>query len=323
MINENINNDDVKIILNENNIIEEIKGISEKDIEKILKIYINDEHKKNKNELFNKEEFYFLIEIMSKLSDEEFIIFISYFNYMNINMLLILINNFIESDFDINESDEKNIINIISKTLNIYCNKDIFYYLYEKLSLFYRKRNNINIKKFEKAFKIWKLLYNIESYFQKIENNNNLFFFPINAKGKNNIIINIGEKIKNAEFAAGSDTYIISIYFKQSPLLNINKFIQDFSFIILEDSDGKEFRIKYKDIFVNNFSENNFIKFELIKNSCEILINNIPKHKKKAECDFNKIKKLELLNNFYGEISFFEIQKSFVFINLLFLFLTK
>ena len=314
MINENINNDDVKIILNENNIIEEIRGISEKDIEKILQIYINNEHKNNKNELFNKEEYDFLIEIMSKLSDEEFIIFISYFNYMNINMLLILINNFIESDFDINESDEKNIINIISKTLNIYCNKDIFYYLYEKLSLFYRKRNNINIKKFEKAFKIWKLLYNIESYFQKIENNNNLFFFPINAKGKNNIIINIGEKIKNAEFAAGSDTYIISIYFKQSPLLNINKFIQDFSFIILEDSDRKEFRIKYEDIFVNNFSEINSINFELIKNSCEIKINNIIKDKKKTECDFNKIKRLELLNNFYGEISLIEIQKSFVFI---------
>ncbi len=80
MINEN-NKDDVNNNLNENKIEEEIKKINDQEIKKIFQLYINDNKEKNEENIYNKKDFEFLIEIMNKLNDEEFIIFINYLNY--------------------------------------------------------------------------------------------------------------------------------------------------------------------------------------------------------------------------------------------------
>ena len=274
MINEN-NKDDVNDNLNENKIEEEIKIINDQEIEKIFQLYINDNKEKNEENIYNKKDFEFLIEIMNKLNDEEFIVFINYLSYIDKKILKLLINNYIELDFD-NEKLENIIINIISKTMNIYCNKDIFYYIYKKLSIFYRSNNNINLKNFEKLFKIWKILYNIESYFKNIENNNNLFFSCID-NNTNYITINFGEKIRNCK-KGGTDSYFITIDFIPSSLLDINKSIVNFSFIILYDDKEDNFEINSKHIFIDdnkikNFSKINSIRFELRFNSYKIHIN--------------------------------------------------
>ena len=313
MINEN-NKDDVNNNLNENKIEEEIKIINDQEIEKIFQLYINDNKEKNEENIYNKKDFEFLIEIMNKLNDEEFIIFINYLNYINKKIIELLINNYIELDFD-NEKLENIIINIISKTMNIYCNKDIFYYIYKKLSIFYRSNNNINLKNFEKLFKIWKILYNIESYFKNIENNNNLFFSCID-NNTNYITINFGEKIRNCK-KGGTDSYFITIDFIPSSLLDINKSIVNFSFIILYDDKEDNFEINSKHIFIDDnkiksFSKINSIRIELRFNSYKIHINNdITIDKKNIDFNFNYIRKLKLLNNFYGEISSIKIGKGY------------
>ena len=80
---------------------------------------------------------------------------------VDIAFLKILVNRFIEFDFD-DKNQEIKIIEIITKCINIYFNKNLFFYIYRKLSKFFRRNENFKdikyIHKFEKVFEIWKLL---------------------------------------------------------------------------------------------------------------------------------------------------------------------
>ena len=237
-------------------------------------------------------------------------------NYINIPLLKIIINNFLYFE------SENNILDIISKAINIYNNKDIFYFIYKKMSILFRKHNikntDINfIKQFEKIFEIWKLLYNIELLFPNFQNKN-LFFSKIKEDTKN-IIINIGDKIKKAKLRNETDSYFIIIDLVSSPFLNLNKLIDKFYFIKLFNDKGEEFGIKYEDIFnINNkfnISNVNNITIELMNSKCTITINNDKKKikiEKKTFFNFNSIRKFEILNNFFGEITSIIIDKFFI-----------
>jgi len=80
---------------------------------------------------------------------------------VDIAFLKILVNRFIEFDFD-DKNQEIKIIEIITKYININFNKNLFFYIYRKLSKFFRINENFKdikyIQKFEKVFEIWKLL---------------------------------------------------------------------------------------------------------------------------------------------------------------------
>ena len=235
-----MNNENIKLDIGNNlseNTIKEIRGIKSTDIDKIFHLCINDKFKKYKDELMNKNDYEYLIEILNKFNEEEFIIFMGYLNNINIILVKILINNYIELDFeDEKKEQEENILNVISKAISIYYNKEIFYYIYGKLSIIYRRKNSINLKKFEKLFKIWKLLYNIEPYFQNIQNNENLFFYCTDKV--NNIKIDFGKKVKNGAL----NSYFITINFIPSLLLNINKFVPNIAFMVIFDDHGKKFK---------------------------------------------------------------------------------
>ena len=116
---------------------------------------------KNKTKLLNKENYLYLIKIINKTSGQEFINFLSFFNKINIHIHKIIINGYIKYDVT---GHENNILDIISKTIDIYYNKDIFYFIYKKLSKIYRRHDLIKdfnfIKKINKLFTLWKMLYN-------------------------------------------------------------------------------------------------------------------------------------------------------------------
>ena len=298
------------------------KVLNNEDIEKIFFILINNNiYKNKKTNIDSQSDYEIIVNIFSKLNNEEFILLVNNLNNRNIPILKIIINGLINPDFSI-ENQEDIIIEIISKIINIYLNKDIFYFIYEQLSIIYRKHkviiNDINsIRNFEKIFNVWKLLYNIETFlnFQ----NQNLFFFKTDDMTKN-IVINFGKKIKIGGCNKGIDRYFIIINLIPSKLFYLNKYNKKFTFIKLYNMKECEFEIKYNDVFNNN-NENDFgkinninkIEFELLSSTYKIIINDeITIERKNINFDFNLISKLEILNNFIGEISSIEIKKYFL-----------
>ena len=313
-------------ILQKNRINEEnqnAKKISIEDID-IINKFVNNYNDADKKEKMNlQKEYKSLITIIKKLNDKELLIILHYLNQNNIPILEILITDFLESGIYI-ENQEDKIKEIIAKSINILFNKDIFYFVYEKLSYAFRKHRTIidknYIKNFEKIFVIWKLLYNIEIYnYHK----NNIIFYKTN-KDNNNIFINIGKVGKvgkdiKKETGHETDKYEILIKLESSSLMKLNKFNKNFRFLILYD-DKKEnnYEIKYDDVFSENnkidISKISEIKIVLMKNQVIITINNDEKNNriKKINFDIYTISKIELLNNFYGEISSIKILKSFI-----------
>ena len=298
-------------------------------MKKLLKIITKENiFNEDKSKILLLEDYEFLIEIFCLLNDQEIICFINYLNRINISFLKILINGFI--DFDCNKKEEI-ILDIISKVITDYFNKNIFYFIYGKLSYLYRKHeHNMNtIKQFEKLFNVWKLLYNLNkiplnnhneeistiSFFHKHSNNLNIEINFINKKAlfDSFLVFNEDEvhKIKDKK----DIRFYISIHFISSIILNLNKYIDNFIFLKLYDNMKNNMEIKFNDIFVDKYSDiNSFykiqkIKFELIDSTSTIYFNDSEKIQKNYNFKFNQISKMEILNNFLGEVSSIIIEK--------------
>ena len=124
---------------------------------------------------------------------------------------------------------------------------NIFYYIYKKLSKQFRRHYLIkdiqSIKKFEKIFNVWKLLYDssISLYEKDLINSLSFIFFPKiteENEEKNNIVVDITD---NNEL----ENIIISINFMSSPILNVNKIIDNFYFLKLYGEKNEIFELKY------------------------------------------------------------------------------
>jgi len=190
----------------------------------------------NSNKLNNKrtklkevEDYKYLYNIIRELSREEFVNFFRYLSALNYPILEILINGYLE--FSDNSISEKIILKIISDTIYIYFDRNIFYFVYKKLSKYFR-RNQIlkdikSIEKFEKIINIWKLLYNTSSELNlKDWNDSSFLFFPKLYEEKKYIEIEIDDQneIRNL---------IIEINFLCSPIFNLNNAEDNYSFIKL------------------------------------------------------------------------------------------
>ena len=287
------------------------------DEKKLFNLITNKTNKFNEKKTKLKEinDYLFLIRIINGLDDNEIINFFGYFNRINIPILKILINGYIEFEFE-----EQNLINkileIISKTINIYFNKNIFYFIYKKLSKYYRKQDLIkdikSIKKFDKLFNIWKLLYNYsnEIIYQNI-NDSSFSFFPFLEEEKKYIEIEIDDSNKIKEFT-------IKINFLPCPILNLNKINDKFTFIKLIDNKNETFELKYNDLnweILEPFSKIYQFKINFFVDKCykifinkEIKFSNI---KEDLNFDFSNVKKIEILNNFCGEISTIVFKKKY------------
>ena len=196
---------------------------------------------------------------------------------------------------------KKNILTILSKIIDYYFNKNIFDYVYKKLSKYFRKNNN-SIQKFEKIYEIWKLLYDIENIsLYNIKTSSNITFFNKKHTKSNNLEIIYKEKTKYKK-----NEFEIFLNFDNSPIHNLNKFNNDFYFLKLESKENHgEYIIKYKDIFNENnpysFSDISSIIICLEKSLITILINERT-IEIKTEFDFDSVTNIKILDYFYGQI---------------------
>ena len=280
---------------------------------KLNELLINQNlYNNHKTKVISKDDYDFIVQLIKQEEDTQLINLINYLDQINIQIIKILINGFITFDF----KDDKNILGIISKVIGIYFNKNLFYFIYKKLSKQYRSHDKIKdieaVKKFEKTFKIWKILYDTKILAKNYNYNNNdispIAFFPNNNDENKNIFINLKQTSKGENF------YLFNIYFLPSIILNLNKNNDKFSILKLEDDEGNKFDLKYNDLFKNNninvesFSKVNRISISL-SNSKYIIHINKDNFEKKVDFDFNSISKIEILNNFVGEISYITIEK--------------
>ena len=281
---------------------------------KILASILNIKEKKVKT--LNKENYLFLIKILINANEQELINLLSFFNKTNLIIHKILINGYIE--YDLTEYDNS-LLNIISKIIDIYFNKKLFYFIYKKLSYIFRRHDLIQdvkyISKINKIINVWKMLYNPSGQIMyPIFNKSNFIFLPDFSTNNNikNIEINVKDvnKMKNLS---------ITMNFVNSEILNINSIISKFSFIKLYDINKNVFELKYNNIFgqnnINeNFSKVSHIKFIFHKINYQIDINEKKKviDKKEINYDFNSVIKIEILNNFYGEVSSIIVEKQYL-----------
>ena len=290
-----------------NNEIEDLKNL----------LYIlNDKNALNnkKTKILNKENFTSLIKLIFKGNNQELINFLSYFIKMNIPIEKIIINGYI--NFDI-ENYEKIILEIIEKIVNIFFSKDLLYFIYKKFSKIYRRHDLIKdlfpsyINKLNKLISVWKFLYYPQKDFnvQNLKNPN--FIFLPNLKEENKSI-EISTKDVNK-----IKTFTIIINFVISEILNLNLLSDNFSFIKLCDKKNNIIEIKYNDINLDNkiisISKIFQMKFIFSKLNYMIIINNNEKvvEKKINKFDYNSINEIEMLNNFFGEVSSIIIEKEY------------
>ena len=307
----------VKINIKENKINNQEEEIIE-DEKKLLNILINKNlFNDKKTKIIYEKDYTFLIKIFHNADDIEFINLFNYLMEINVPILKILIFGFIEFDIENNNEINDNIIlEIIKKGININFNKNIFYFVYKKLSKKFRRndsfKNIIEIKKFEKLFEVWKILYNtINPKYNNELNNLSSFssYHNINVEKK---FIEIDFKDKNE-----IKNLIIIIKFNVSPILNINKIIDNFSFMKLCDEKDEIFELKYNDLKIwkneniKTFSKIAKIKCDFSQKGYNIYINKKLFFSSEEEMylNLNSIKKMEILNNFFGSISYVKIKK--------------
>ena len=301
-----MNSDKINIKGNKNNYREDEVNRSG---EQLLNILTNSNVYNNKKAKFiNKNDYEFIIRIFQDSEEKEFFYFYKYLNITNIPILKILINGFIEFDIE-TDIKEKIILNIISKGIYINFNKNLFFFIYKKLSKHFRRHNLLkdahSVKKFAKLFEVWKLLYSTENQMHindLIYHECEFLFFQNLDEEKKFVEIDIEDKneMKYLE---------ISIKFICSEILNINKSNKKFGFIKLFDNKKEILELTYNDLNLENeenklsFSNIFKIKYNFTKEGLNIYINKkINISKKIINFDFNSIKKVIILNNFYGQI---------------------
>jgi hypothetical protein len=240
--------------IDENNIHEK-KNSDEKNEDEYKLFQIITEQSlfnEKRTKIISKDNYDSLIKIIYETKPKEFIYFLNYLNKIGIPILKVLVNGFIEFDNDKNQDEI--ILEIIAKCINLYFNKNIFYFVYKKLSKFFRRHDKLkdikSIQRFEKLFTIWKILYNLENLSPICQHNNTpsiTFFSNLNQNNKN-------LKIEIKRFEKGQQNFSITIRFLLSPILDINKYINNFSFLKVYDESKNKFKFRYFDMkFLNSF----------------------------------------------------------------------
>ena len=290
--------------------------IQESSENKILSILTDSKKLNNKRtKLKNDEDYIYLYDIIKDLSGEEFINFFRYLSGFNYPILEILINGYINLNDD--RISEKKLLSIISNVIYIYFDRKIFYFVYKKLSKYFRRNELLkdikSLEKFEKIINIWKLLYSTSNELNmKDWHDDSFIFFPNLDEEKKYIEIEIDD---NNEIRS----LIVEINFFCSPIFFLNNGDDNFSFIKLYDENDEIFQMNYNDLNLSKddkevcFSKLRQIKFDFSANDYNILLNNCKKveSKKDIKYDFNNIKKIEILNNFIGDVSSILLEKQY------------
>ena len=117
--------------INENTFITSNEENKDKNIldKKLYQIIINNKEIFNikYSKIIPKDDFFFLIETINKLTIESCNNFFSYLNTINHSILKILFFCYIE--YDLEEKEEKNILEVLSKIIGIYFHKKMFHFI--------------------------------------------------------------------------------------------------------------------------------------------------------------------------------------------------
>ena len=257
--------------------------------------------------ILNEKEFKILIKVLDKyISIDDYII--PFFEKLNIFLIKVIINGYISYNLD--KPQKEKILLLINKLIPLLSNNDYLYYIYNKLSKIFRlnlvdDESNIDetFSKFNKIFDIWKLIFNYDEDLKLKEKYITLY-------GNNNFTININNIYTNYI------STVININFIKSSLLSMNKNIENFSLMSI-NSPNESFEIKLNDIkFKDNKSitDINSIRFTITEGKVIYAIDNDDSTKQEIKNDNIKnmnINKIELLNNFYGKISFIEVVRKY------------
>ena len=277
------------------------------DFDSLIYYFVNKEiiYNKKGTKLKNKEAYLNLIKILNEYLDikEEYILIL--FKNININILTIILNGYINFDITL---EEKNIVFIfIKKIIPLFFDKSIFFFIYNKFSKIFRRfsfieNKNQLLEKFDKLMNIWELIYTIEIKDIKIVNTS--FFGFIND---NSVILDLTEFKKKSKINAINISIEFPQFFKEK---EINKkgnfcFIKTY-YNLLEQS--KE--INYEDIKNEGFEPIKSIQFKIMNNSISYCFNDFfnlysyfPKEIKFPTLDKkSELEKIEIMKNYIGEI---------------------
>ena len=265
-----------------------------KDIDmSILYKLITDENffKKEDNSIVaSKDQYLEVVNLIGGLTKGYFIDISRYLKMININISKVLINGYLEYDFE-NKEFEQKIFQSISRAINIFYDKDTFYCFYNRFSELYRRHKEINsidsITKFNKLITVWELLYSIESDKTKInlpskpKDNNfgSILLFP--QKQNDDINESIIFDFSNLNLKKIN----ITIIFIPSAILYLNIYDDDSCFFKIIYNDKTETKINYKDYTKDlvNFIKQISYNYDYDKRFYSIIMNEVNIEKKTLE----------------------------------------
>ena len=287
-------------ILNKNN---EHKSLIEKNDTNTLFYFFSNKEKLYNNKgtkPLNKDTFMNLIYILKEYinQNEDYILF--YFMKIKIDIIKVIINGYIIFEWE--EKDKNEIYNFIINIIPYFFDKNIFYYIYNKLSKIFRtftfsENKKLLFEKFNKIFDIWKLLYKVENI-SKV--NESYIAFLGN---KNGLILDFNQFKKRSKI----NSIIINIEF--SPHFE-KKYIDEKNFCFLKtyynNIEAKE--VKIIDIKFNSQEKINKINLKITPNFYNYNINeNLEEIENKniimtIPDSKSEIEKIEILKNYIGTI---------------------
>ena len=128
---------------------------------------INNVNSEKERQSIYKDNYEFIFNYINKNKDDEnLILLIDYLNDIELPIIRTLIEGYVIFDFE-EENQNKLNLEILAKVIKIYFNKNLFKCVYRILSKFFLQNQLLKdiqqIKRFEKIFNVWKLLYNIDN----------------------------------------------------------------------------------------------------------------------------------------------------------------
>ena len=276
--------------------------VNEEKILSILKEYFENKDSKEKKNSISKENYELIIDFIKNKSQDYLIPFIDFLNDFHLPILQVLIEDYFKIDFE--EDKNREILKQLGRLFDYFFGKSLFKSVYKHLSKIFRKKCQLKdiktIKKFEKIFIVWKLLYNIENYsiYQKELENSDF--------ENKDFEININPNI----FDPDKYTFIMEIFFNSSEIFKQLKKDNDFYFIKFHYSEKEAFNFSYlKDFNLDNSEslfkdKENKMTFTLTGDEVSLEINSKKISRKKISSEKHKLKndiKIGILNYFFYE----------------------
>ena len=282
-----------------------------KDLEKDIKsnkveeedlyqfFFVKDLYNEKCTKIKDKEKFTKFINFANAFIKERNDFIFLYFKKININLIKIILNGYIEAE--IKEPEQKIfLLGTIKTIFDLYFSKNLFTLVYNKLSKIFRQFNCLENKeilfdKFNKLFDVWNLL------------------FDINLKPKNelNYIAFIGNQVLtliNNENKVNNIDILIEFVDGINYLNN-----KDISFINVEYFGNEKQNVKFEGILnekdmksINNIFIRIDLKSILYLNNLEGEFNESKLNESKTFINFDKDKnflKIEILKNYIGKIN--------------------